>query len=355
MSDPSTANALDCVLLPRLVITASGLDPARVAGQADIPAWALRTNHATVASDRYLRIWELVEHELGSPYAAVAIVRNYRVGALGLYDYLFITASTLWEGFEISGTFMPTVSTNWHFQYASETERDITFHVNLNNGEGRGAELAMQFGLMGTFTRARAVTGRPVNPVRVSFRQAAPRRRDAFVDVLGTDDVHFGAPADAVTVRKADMNLPVLGFDPMLASILRRHADALPRPPAATTWLDRFRQVLRESLGSGSSLTQVAARLAMSPRTLQRRLADLGTGWRHELDGVRRAEAARMKAAGRAALAHRLGYSDARSLARANQRWKHRGVATPGDEEVAEDVENGPVAPSQGWRHGRRG
>ncbi|NUR88454.1 MAG: AraC family transcriptional regulator [Nonomuraea sp.] len=314
-------DALDCVLLPRLVISLSGLDPLRMAQQAGIPGWALRTDYATISSGCYLRVWELAEHGVGVPDLAADIAQRYVVGALGLYDYLFITAPTLWEGFAATGAYMPTVSTNFRFEPAGETEEEITFAVHLHNGEGRGAELAMQFGLVGVFTRARRVTGQPVSPVRVAFRQRAPRRADALYDVFRTSAVDFGAPADTVTLRKADMALPLLGADPVLAAILRRYAETLPDPPTITTWLDRFRQAVLDCLEPGPSLTAVAARLATSPRTLQRRLAELGTTWRRELDRVRQAAYEGGHPAGLAAHARRLGYSDARSLSRAIQRW----------------------------------
>jgi AraC-like DNA-binding protein len=331
---------LDLVLLPRAVISGSGLHLARTARQAGIPDWAIRTDHATVSSDRYLRAWELVEHGVDRSDIALAIAERYKVGALGLYDYLFITAPTLREGMAATGTYMNTVSTNWRFEPAEETDREISFNVHLNTGGGRGGELAMQFGIAGAFTRARAVTGRPVNPVRVAFRQQAPRRHDAFHALLRTDQVDFGAPTDTVTMRKSDLDLPLLGADPMLANLLRHHAENLPPVPATTTWLDRFRELLRNSLVTGPTLDAVAARLATSPRTLQRRLADHETTWREELDRVRQSEYDRLQPAGLTSLARRLGYSDTRSLSRAIHRWrKERRVSVGGGRDWRQSAE----------------
>lgn len=158
--------------------------------------------------------------------------------------------------------------------------------------------------------------------MRVAFRQPAPRRHDAFHAFFQTDRVDFGAAADTVTMRKSDLQLPLLGADSLLASILRHQAEHLPPLPVRTTWLDEFRRLLRDSLVTGPTIDAVAARLATSPRTLQRRLAAHGTTWRAELDRVRRAEYHRMRPAALNSLARRLGYSDARSLSRANRRWQ---------------------------------
>jgi AraC-like DNA-binding protein len=73
-------------------------------------------------------------------------------------------------------------------------------------------------------------------------------------------------------------------------------------------------------------MEDVARRLAVSPRTLQRRLAERGTTWRAELDTVRRfrAQQARQFASPTmASLATRLAYSDVRSVRRAIRRWEH--------------------------------
>ncbi|NUR58201.1 MAG: AraC family transcriptional regulator [Catenulispora sp.] len=71
----------------------------------------------------------------------------------------------------------------------------------------------------------------------------------------------------------------------------------------------------------------MANRLALTPRTLQRRLADHGTTWQRELDQARNAHAEVLKSAGTpmAAIAARLGYSDQRALRRAMRRWTDGG------------------------------
>ncbi|MEV0435145.1 helix-turn-helix domain-containing protein [Nocardia sp. NPDC050413] len=74
------------------------------------------------------------------------------------------------------------------------------------------------------------------------------------------------------------------------------------------------------------TLPVVAAKLGMSPRTLQRRLDEAGTSWRTEVDSVR-AEQVRLLGSelSQRAVATRLGYRDERSLRRARQRWANSG------------------------------
>jgi AraC-like DNA-binding protein len=101
------------------------------------------------------------------------------------------------------------------------------------------------------------------------------------------------------------------------------------RPPSASAcplaaWHDQFRQELGEVIETGRpSLNAISRSLALSPRTVQRRLAALGTTWRAELDRARRRRAQQARQAGttNTRLARQLGYSDPRSVRRAQRRW----------------------------------
>jgi hypothetical protein len=109
--------------------------------------------------------------------------------------------------------------------------------------------------------------------VGVTFTQSAPRSYQAFIDTFGTRRIEFGAPVTTFTLRAEDLDMPMPSADPALARILRRYAATLPRP-ASVDWLDLFRQALAEAIGEGApSLDTLSRRLAVSTRSLQRRLS----------------------------------------------------------------------------------
>ena len=87
------------------------------------------------------------------------------------------------------------------------------------------------------------------------------------------------------------------------------------------------------------SLDRVARRLATSPRTLQRRLADAGTTWRQELDRARLRRATAAGPLSRSRQAQLLGYADAASMRRAAQRWT---VAAQARSVVETEAVSGP-------------
>jgi len=91
------------------------------------------------------------------------------------------------------------------------------------------------------------------------------------------------------------------------------------------TFRDRVRACLMEILASGHySMADVATRLAVSPRTLQRRLRQEDTSFQKELDSLRE-ELARNYLAksdySSGQIAFLLGYEDPNSFFRAFRSW----------------------------------
>ncbi|WP_454198196.1 helix-turn-helix transcriptional regulator [Nocardia sp. Marseille-Q1738] len=63
----------------------------------------------------------------------------------------------------------------------------------------------------------------------------------------------------------------------------------LSEPAGGSAWSERVATAIDAALADDTiSLASVARRLAVGPRTLQRRLAEEGTTWRRELDSARR-------------------------------------------------------------------
>ncbi|WP_433657386.1 AraC family transcriptional regulator ligand-binding domain-containing protein [Nocardia sp. CA-128927] len=319
----------DQVLLYRFVISqlsAAGLDRERLIRETGLPEWTMAGDDVHLPSHTFSRLWELGEHGLGDPDVALNVARRYQLPTLGLYDYLFSTASTLGAGLATCGPYVSAVTTNHRFDLVAERDGEVTLYLDMIRGEGRGRDLTQLWGLAAVLSRARRVVSEPVVPLRVSLRQSPPTKLATFVEVFGTTAIEFDAPVDAMVFRAADMDLPLTTSDPMLAAILQPLAEALPPPPPlATAWPERVAAALADALETGDvSLDQVARRLATSPRTLQRRLMEAGTTWRQELDRARTARLSQATSGGplsRTRQAELLGYSDAGSMRRAARRW----------------------------------
>jgi AraC-like DNA-binding protein len=309
-----------------LKTAAEGLDIRALLRDSGVPESVLTSEYGMVTSGAYLRLWERAEFRQPSPDSALRISTTYHLGKHGIFDYLFSTAATVGEGLATVRRTGTAMATNHRYTVTTDELRgEQTLGLELLEGDGRGAELTVQASFASTVARIRLGSGRSVSPSRITLRQSPPRSHRAFAEAFGTARIDFDAPADTLTLRTADLHLPLPTADPALAQIVRRYATMIATPLLCEpTWPDRVQRALAKALPErDATLETVARRLAVSPRTLQRRLAESGTSWRRELDRARRAVAGTLaETTTQSALASRLGYSDARALRRAARRWK---------------------------------
>ncbi|MGF6884611.1 AraC-like DNA-binding protein [Nocardia sp. GAS34] len=316
-------------ILARCVLETAGqgVDNRVLLREAALPETVLTSEHGMISSRGYLRLWECTEHHQDASEVGLRIADTYRIGRFGIYDYLFATAPTVAAGLAAVRPHGGSMTTNHIYDVNEGGDGDErTTVLQLVEGEGRGAHLTVQAAYASTLARIRHTSGEPVTPIRITLRENPPRRLRAYREALGTTRIEFGAPVDSMTFRTRDLALPLRTADPVLAEILRRYADSLSTPILdGVPWTERVQRCLAEALQTGdASLGTVARCLLVSPRTLQRRLAESGTSWRQELDRARCAATEQSAATvpSVAALARRVGYSDARALRRARRRWQ---------------------------------
>jgi AraC-like DNA-binding protein len=325
---PGALTSIDVARLLLKAAARAGVDTRLLAADAGLPAWALSAGPGMIPARLTTRLLELLEYALADPQAGLTVAGGRAPGDFGLYDYLISTSATLRAGLTAASRYLHLVTTSGRLEVIDDGGQFTTYSCRCLEAGDRGEELCLQFAVGALCAGARAATAQRVVPVRVTFSQQRPRSSSAFAEVLGTSRIDFGAPAATFTFRARDLDLPLPTADPALAEILARYAATFPAPPP-TTWWERFRQLVDEALVVDSpSLAEIARHLAISTRTLQRRLADHGTTWRAELDGARqrRAASARLESGPDIArLARQLGYADPRSARRALRRWDSEG------------------------------
>lgn len=166
----------------------------------------------------------------------------------------------------------------------------------------------------------------PPPPSRVCFTGslslAAQSAYEAFFNCpVTTEDSHV-----RVRFPVAQLTKPMPRRDPTLKALLDQQAQALLRALPARTELDSaLHQVLPRLLSDGQANLEQAARVMhLSPRTLQRRLAERGLSWQEWLDSSREELATHyLQDPGLALsdIALLLGYSEQSAFNRAYRRW----------------------------------
>lgn len=142
--------------------------------------------------------------------------------------------------------------------------------------------------------------------------------------------VFFDANVDLVMAPLAWATRTLPASDPQLHDVLSVHASSqAARVPADSVLVEQVRNKLNDELQRGaSSASTVAASLALSERSLRRKLKAEGFSFREILDEVRSEAGEKYLQDGTLSLSEisfRLGYKDSGGFARARKRWKREG------------------------------
>jgi AraC-like DNA-binding protein len=320
----------ECVVVPRFIATAATLgarEAQQLAQAAGLPTVLRAPETARTPSASTYRLWGAVLARTERPDAGLLAAAGYRPGLLDLFDYLLSTAPTLGEGLTRAASYIHLVSSN-SLLTSAESGDEVTVEYAVRRGDDELRGVVAEFALAVVTSQLRYATDSALSPLRVSFTHRPPRGHGGYAAAFGDARLDFDAGADTITLRRADLQRPLVTADPALASIILRTAETVrvPRPEAGGA-VPGLREAIIAQLPDGRpSLSEAARRLAVSPRTLQRRLGDSGTTWRAELDAVRQERSAdpRHAGAGSAQRAARLGFAESRSLRRAMNRWDAR-------------------------------
>ncbi|MGW6058204.1 AraC family transcriptional regulator [Streptomyces sp. NPDC055189] len=159
------------------------------------------------------------------------------------------------------------------------------------------------------------------------FGHPPPPHKDEYGVLFGCT-VRFGAPRTGAGFDERWLAAPLIRDEAALEGMLNRAPfDLLSRREYGTTVAEQVRRALTRALRTSPrlpSLGEIAARLAVSPATLRRRLALESTSYQQLKDAVRRDAAIAGLAEGSepiAELAARLGFSEDTAFHRAFRRW----------------------------------
>lgn len=138
--------------------------------------------------------------------------------------------------------------------------------------------------------------------------------------------IRYGAPANAVVIRRDEANTTYFAEDADMIEVLERYlAGCEPEQRSRANWSERVAALIADRLGRDPvTIQRVAAALGIAPRSLQRRLAEEGSSLRQLVRQRRQDLADRHLHATRSRLddlADSLGYADATTVWRAYRSW----------------------------------
>ncbi|MBL8348159.1 MAG: AraC family transcriptional regulator [Rubrivivax sp.] len=274
-------------------------------------------------------LWNGAAARTGDPLFGLRAAQSLRPGAFDVLDYAVRTAPDLRSALQRLVRYNRLVHDLATFDLVPRGE---TLRVEHRfDGATRPCRQAAEFTLASIVVVASQIGGEPVQALAVEFAHAAPEGGvEPFRQVFGVPP-RFGAPVSCVVLAREVVDRPVPAADPGLSRIVMAHAEQLlaalaaARPAKDERIAAQVSRQLAEGMAHGPmTLGQVAQRLHLSERSLQRRLDAEGTRFADLLDEVRRELALRYIADERLALgevAYLLGFAEPSPFHRAFKRW----------------------------------
>lgn len=168
-------------------------------------------------------------------------------------------------------------------------------------------------------------TRAPLVARAVRFRHGAPPNVSEHVRIFGVVP-EFDAPETEVELDGKELDRPIPGAETGLVTYLEAYArDVLARIPEENDIVTQVERAVTRGMSRGlPDMDTVATQLAMSTRTLQRRLAEAETTFQELVDSARRRYAERYLSDDRLAIsevAFLVGFSEPSNFHRAFRRW----------------------------------
>jgi AraC-like DNA-binding protein len=261
-----------------------------------------------------------------NPYFGLVVGRENHHGKLDLLGNLLATSDTLDNALEVLLAYKNLLVPYLEFSLQrgpTLTRLSVKPNTSLKFARSRPhAELVVS-SLVAT---GRSLMSGNLPLSRVGFAHAEPADLALYHEVF-LSPIEFSCEANFLEVETSILDTPLASAYPKYHQHLRLVAnDTLQQLARAQGVAGQVLQILAQRLGADeTSIEAIASSMSMTPRTLQRRLAQEETTFAHLRDQVRHERACAMLGGQRCdmgKIAEQLGFSDTANFYHAFKRWE---------------------------------
>ncbi len=301
-----------------------GVDTGKLLGTVGIARETLDDPDARLPNPVVGALWAKAYELSGDPELSLHAAEACPLGAYKVIDYIAASARSIGEAFRFSAQYFRLINTAVSLPI-DESGDLVTFDVVGEGGPAGVSRAYAEYCLAVFVLHVRMATGVPFPLRLVTFSHRLPPDVHEHERIFGCP-VRFEEAHNRLTLDRTTWETPTRGAQPGVLAVLIEHADLLlERLPRAPDLVERTRRAIAGRLRGGDpSLASVARELAMSERTLQRHLADLGYTFNALADEVREATARlylEQPDMALAEMAYLLGFADQSTFHRAFKRW----------------------------------
>ncbi len=304
------------------------VDPAPLLRRAGLSELELDNPQLRIPAAAQCQFMEFAAEALNDSAFGLHLAIEANPRGVGMLFYVASAATNVDEAVILFARYCRIVNEAMRFQLTRGAE-DIVIEVNFVGVPRHRARQNAEFGIALAMRGLREIAARHVRPSSVSFVHGRNSDLKEFRSFFGCP-VEFGASSDRLAFSTETLAVPLITEDRFLLDALRPVCDLAARERGTPTGTLRasVESEVQKLLPHGKAQRQAVAKtLAMSSRTLSRRLADEGTTYEEVVDLLRRSLAlqyVREPSLSLSQIAWLLGYEGATSLNHAFKRWTGR-------------------------------
>jgi AraC-like DNA-binding protein len=281
-----------------------------------------------ISDDAYYDLLERIASEMDRahelPLRVGPLMRPDDYGALGL---AWKSAPTVRSSLERVERYCRLWTDNLTYEICDH-DRGVDFIVHRSGVRRLGMRLSNEATLASATSLIRQTSSPRFRPLAVSLKHSAPKSISAHERYFGCP-VRFGSDRDALSIPGEALARSNHLADDGISRFLLSHLDAELGSIGAETPIESLveREVSRSLSEGVPRMGDVARRLAMSERTLHRRLSERGVSFKSLVDATRRHVAENLLRDSRytaTEVAFLAGFSEQSAFNRAFKRWTGR-------------------------------
>jgi AraC-like DNA-binding protein len=301
-----------------------GLDTGALLGAAQLTRAELDDPDGRLPGESVSLLWREAIQRSGDPELALHAAEAVPFGAYRVIDFLAASAPSVGEGLARVARYFPLINSGVELRLQQQPGQRAVELLSPHDPAGL-PRAYVEYALCVSVLHCRQAMGVAWPLLEVRFAFARPPSTATHERLFGCGVV-FGADNNALVLAEGTWEQPTAGGSSDMLRVLEGHADRLLaelRQSEGTR--GTVARLLSEELRGGDpSLPRLARRMALSPRTLQRRLQAEGASFADVLDHTRKAIAdvyVRDPQVALTEVAYLLGFSEPSAFSRAFQRW----------------------------------
>jgi AraC-like DNA-binding protein len=301
-----------------------GFTVDQICAQSELSPSELADANHRLPIERGTRVIAAAHKMSRTPALGLRVGETAPIGALHVVGHILTSCATMREAVELFLRYSALVFEGGGFRLVEHGDEGRFIYEHPFAGS-RLERFAAEVSLTMVLRTGLQLSGSDKRPSEVRFRHAAPDYVAEYERVFRCP-VRFDAVANEIVFNRRLLDQPQLHRDELLCELLRERADQLLADAHTTERLaERIVDGLKLQLQlGGTDPAQVAQRLGMTLRSLQRRLHASSLSLSRLIDDARREVACaslRRRDVAIKDIAHRLGFSEPSAFHRAFKRW----------------------------------